>query len=60
VSANLAEKKRALVSGVIKSALAAAKGRGVKLGNPKLYAARGQPVTALKAEADGTDGNCRR
>lgn len=55
--AALAEKERALISGRTKSALAAAKARGVKLGNPKLERARGQAVAALKAEADRAAGN---
>jgi DNA invertase Pin-like site-specific DNA recombinase len=50
--AALAEKERALISGRTKSALAAAKAKGVKLGNPKLGVARGHAVLALKAEAD--------
>ena len=55
--AALAEKERALISGRTKSALAAAKAKGVKLGNPKLGDARGRAVAALKAEADRAAGN---
>jgi DNA invertase Pin-like site-specific DNA recombinase len=55
--AALAEKERSLIAGRTKSALAAAKARGVKLGNPKLDEARGQAVAALKAEADRAAGN---
>ncbi len=55
--AALAEKERALISARTKSALAAAKTKGIKLGNPKLDEARGQAVTALKAEADRAAGN---
>lgn len=50
--AALAEKERALISGRTKSALAAAKAKGVKLGNPHIDAARDQAVAAIKAEAD--------
>ena len=55
--AALAEKERALISGRTKSALAAAKAKGVKLGNPRLEVARGQAVAAIKAEADRAAGN---
>jgi len=55
--AALAEKERALISGRTKSALAAAKAKGVKLGNPKLNEARGHAVAALKTEADRAAGN---
>jgi DNA invertase Pin-like site-specific DNA recombinase len=55
--AALAEKERALISGRTKSALAAAKAKGVKLGNPQIEAARNNAVAALKAAADRTAGN---
>ncbi len=55
--AALAEKERALISGRTKSALAVAKAKGVKLGNPNLNAARGQAVVAIKTEADRAAGN---
>jgi DNA invertase Pin-like site-specific DNA recombinase len=55
--AALAEKERALIAGRTKSALAAAKARGVKLGNPNIEAARGDAVAAIKAEADRAAGN---
>jgi DNA invertase Pin-like site-specific DNA recombinase len=55
--AALAEKERALISGRTRSALAAAKAKGVKLGNPKISAARGAAVIAVKAEADRAASN---
>ena len=55
--AALAEKERALIAGRTKSALAAAKAKGVKLGNPHIEAARGEAVAAIKAEADRAAGN---
>jgi DNA invertase Pin-like site-specific DNA recombinase len=50
--AALAEKKRALIAGRTKSALAAARAKGVKLGNPNIEVAQGAAVAAVKAEAD--------
>jgi DNA invertase Pin-like site-specific DNA recombinase len=50
--AALAEKERALISTRTRQALAAAKVRGVTLGNPKLHVARKNAVEAVKAEAD--------
>ena len=50
--AALAEKERALISTRTRQALAAAKARGITLGNPKLHAARSNAVEAVKAEAD--------
>src|ERR1700733_2996987 len=55
--AALAEEERALIAGRTKSALAAAKAKGVKLGNPHIDAARGEAVAAIKAEADRAAGN---
>ena len=55
--AALAEKERALIAGRTKSALAAAKAKGVKLGNPNIEAAQGAAVAAVKAEADRAAGN---
>jgi DNA invertase Pin-like site-specific DNA recombinase len=52
IYAALAEKERALISGRTRVGLAAAKARGVTLGNPKLAEVRGQGVVKLKAEAD--------
>jgi hypothetical protein len=49
--AALAEKKRAVISQRTKAALAAAKGRGQVLGNPRLADARAVAHAALKAEA---------
>src|SRR5450631_2278298 len=50
--AALAEKERALISTRTRQALAAAKARGVPLGNPKLHVARSGAVEAVKTEAD--------
>jgi DNA invertase Pin-like site-specific DNA recombinase len=50
--AALAEKERALISTRTRQALAAAKVRGVALGNPKLHAARKSAVEAVTAGAD--------
>jgi len=55
--AALAEKERALIAGRTKSALAAAKAKGVKLGNPHIEAARIGAVAAIKAEADRSAAN---
>jgi DNA invertase Pin-like site-specific DNA recombinase len=55
--AALAEKERALISGRTKSALAAAKAKGVKLGNPHIEAAQEAAVAAVRAEADRAAGN---
>lgn len=55
--AALAEKERALISGRTKLALAAAKAKGVKLGNPNLDEARAHAVAALKADADRLAAN---
>jgi DNA invertase Pin-like site-specific DNA recombinase len=50
--AALAEKERALISTRTRQALAAAKARGVALGNPKLHVARRSAVEAVTAGAD--------
>ncbi len=50
--AALAEKERAMISTRTKAALAAAKARGVALGNPKLSKARKSAVAPIKALAD--------
>ena len=55
--AALAEKERSLIAGRTKSALAAAKAKGVKLGNPKIEAAQEAAVAAITAEADRAAGN---
>lgn len=51
--AALAEKERALISARTKAALAAAKARGVALGNPRLSEARAVANARHKAGADG-------
>jgi DNA invertase Pin-like site-specific DNA recombinase len=50
--AALAEKERFLISTRTRQALAAAKARGVTLGNPKLSVARKGALNAVMAEAD--------
>jgi DNA invertase Pin-like site-specific DNA recombinase len=50
--AALAEKERALISARTRQALAAAKTRGVALGNPKLHVARKSALVAVTASAD--------
>jgi DNA invertase Pin-like site-specific DNA recombinase len=50
--AALAEKERALISGRTKAALAAAKAKGAKLGNPNIETARGHAAETIKADAD--------
>lgn len=55
--AALAEKERALISTRTRQALAAAKARGVLLGNPMLTKAREVAIGALKASADAHAAN---
>ena len=50
--AALAEKERALISGRTKSALAATKAKGAKLGNPNIESVRGHAAETIKADAD--------
>ena len=50
--AALAEKERALISQRTKAALAAAKARGVTLGNPNLAETQSKAAAAAQAEAD--------
>src|SRR6202166_154826 len=50
--AALAEKERSLISTRTRQALAAAKARGVTLGNPKLSVARKSALEAVTVEAD--------
>jgi DNA invertase Pin-like site-specific DNA recombinase len=55
--AALAEKERAMISHRTKAALAAAKARGQKLGNPNLTTAREAAVAANSANADSHAAN---
>jgi DNA invertase Pin-like site-specific DNA recombinase len=50
--AALAEKERSLIAQRTRSALKAAKGRGVRLGNPNIQAAQTLGAASVKAEAD--------
>jgi len=52
IYAALAEQERRMISQRTKSALAAAKARGVQLGNPRLAEIRTPVIARLKAEAD--------
>lgn len=55
--AALAEKERALISARTRSALAAAKARGTKLGNPDITTARKAAHDAIRANADAFAAN---
>src|ERR1700731_359549 len=57
--AALAEKERALISTRTRQALAAAKARGVTLGNPKLSVARKSALEAVTTEADRVTAKVR-
>ena len=46
-----------MIAGRTRSALAAAKAKGVKLRNPHIEAACGEAVAAIKSEADRAAGN---
>jgi DNA invertase Pin-like site-specific DNA recombinase len=52
IYAALAEKERAMISARTKEALARAKARGVRLGNPRLHEVRGKAVESARAAAD--------
>jgi DNA invertase Pin-like site-specific DNA recombinase len=52
IYAALAEKERAMISARTKEALAQAKAKGVRLGNPRLHEVRGKGAQSMKAAAD--------
>lgn len=55
--AALAEKERAMIAARTRDALASAKERGVKLGNPRLSEARGTAAVATRQAADSFAAN---
>jgi hypothetical protein len=52
IYAALAEKERAMISARTKEALARAKAKGARLGNPRLAEVRGKGAESMKAAAD--------
>src|SRR6516162_3116740 len=52
IYAALAEKERAMISARTKEALAQAKAKGVRLGNPRLHEVRAKGSESMKAGAD--------
>ena len=52
IYAALAEKERAMISARTKAALAQAKAKGARLGNPRLHEVRAKGAESMKAAAD--------
>ena len=52
IYAALAQKERAMISARTKEALAQAKAKGVRLGNPRLHEVRAKGAESMKAAAD--------